>query len=237
MHTSGYVGRLAFAIIALAGTAAADQITLTPIADARVLSIFPTLNAATDFLSTYYDAAGNDQRTLIQFDLSLIPAGATIDSSALRLYGLSYDSSSAPSSISVYRVARPWVENQVTWVNAATGSPWTNAGGDIVGTTGGQLTQPYSVWTGNQTPAYAWYAIDVLSLTNDYFQGVHPNYGFALDAPFGNSLTFVSREGTAPSGATRTEYPELVVTYTPAPEPASACLLALGVLTLRTRRR
>ncbi|MBL8880664.1 MAG: DNRLRE domain-containing protein [Phycisphaerales bacterium] len=223
------------AAIALAVPGAlADQAVLNASADNRLLQFSPDTSGPIDFLSVY-DAVGNDQRTVIHFDLAPIPVDSMIDSATLRLNGLSYFGATTNTSFSAYRIIRAWNETQVTWNRAETGTNWTTPGGDFVGSSGQSYADAYGTWSGAQSPNYTWYEVDVTGLIREYYDGTHPNYGIGLDAPVGCQLTFVSSEGAAPQGGGGGQVPELVVNYSPIPEPASGLLVVLGVALLRRR--
>src|SRR5712692_756087 len=66
----------------------ADSLTLTPEDnDVRILSAGPTTNYhREDFLSVYNNGGNNVQRSLLQFDLTDIPAGSTIDFAVLTIW-------------------------------------------------------------------------------------------------------------------------------------------------------
>ena len=66
-------------------------------------------------------------RSLIKFDLSSIPANATITSATLSLW-TSADLSSNNRVIRVYRLKVPFNETQVTWSRAISGVSWQTAG-------------------------------------------------------------------------------------------------------------
>jgi hypothetical protein len=66
-------------------------------------------------------------RSLIKFDLSSIPANATITSANLSLW-TSADLSSNDRVIRVYRLKVPFNETQVTWSRAISGVSWQTAG-------------------------------------------------------------------------------------------------------------
>ena len=66
-------------------------------------------------------------RSLIKFDLSSIPANATITSATLSLW-TSADLSSNDRVIRVYRLKVPFNETQVTWSRAISGASWQTAG-------------------------------------------------------------------------------------------------------------
>jgi RHS repeat-associated protein len=66
-------------------------------------------------------------RSLIKFDLSSIPANATITSATLSLW-TSNDLSDNDRTIRVYRLKVPFVEGEATWNESASGVSWQSAG-------------------------------------------------------------------------------------------------------------
>ncbi len=71
---------------------------------------------------------------LLQFNLAPVPTGAVIDSASVSLTITKKSQvAAAPHSFGLHRVARRWDEGQATWTAAATGVPWTTAGGDYEG--------------------------------------------------------------------------------------------------------
>jgi hypothetical protein len=58
--------------------------------------------------------------TLLQWDLTSIPPGSTVHAAALTLVSTDGDS----DAFDVYEAKRPWIERQVTWVEATKGRPW-----------------------------------------------------------------------------------------------------------------
>lgn len=220
------VFRHALAALSLAAgftaSVTADTITLNPTADARILSFSPNQNGSVDILSTY-NAPGNEQRTVIQFDLGAVPPGEMINNAVLRLYGHSFFGSVQPTSLDAYRVTNPWNEASVTWLSASTGAPWSAAGGDLVGTSGSPLTNPYATWSGAQSPAYSWFELNVTGLISQHYSGAFPNYGIGLAGPVGSQLTYIQSEG---GGAGFDQIPELVIDYAPVPEPGTLVLIA-----------
>jgi hypothetical protein len=83
--------------------------------------------------------AGDPRHALIKFDLSSIPAGATINSATLSLYA-TIDASSNADTFRVYRLKRAWVEGTrnaandspatgVTWERYDTTNSWQTLGG------------------------------------------------------------------------------------------------------------
>ncbi|MEW6028110.1 MAG: DNRLRE domain-containing protein [Chloroflexota bacterium] len=98
--------------------------------DTQIFNTYPTTNYGTNSdigvgeRNDYTDRRG---RTLIQFDLSAIPADATILSATLSLW-TSTDKSSNDRTIRVYRLKAPFNETQATWNVSATGANWQTAG-------------------------------------------------------------------------------------------------------------
>lgn len=217
----------------LAGVAAmgsAATTTLSPTQDTRLLTFSPTgIFGADSIFSTYNAGATNDQRSLVQFDLSSIPAGDVITSATLNLWG---DNSfgTGVSTTEIYRVTNPWVEMQATWLDRQTGVPWSTPGGDSVGTTGVANVNPYATWTGNQVSQ--WYTFNITSLVSEWHAGTHANYGLHMLGPDTNRLIYASKEHSQVSLR-----PYLTVTHQAVPEPATLLVSGLALLALRRRRR
>ena len=55
---------------------------------------------------------GKEHRTLLQFDLSALPASAIIQTATLELY---LQSSSSTDVVEAHRLLRDWTEAEVTW--------------------------------------------------------------------------------------------------------------------------
>ncbi len=113
--------------------------------DCTWLSIEPTV--------TY----GANEFVYIQFDVSSIPPGSTINSAQLQVYCSWVD---PPVSVTVYEVMSPWGEMTVTWNN---GPLW--------------YTTPSSQQSINSA---GWKSWDVTAHVNDWLNGVHTNYGFTM---------------------------------------------------------
>ena len=143
-------------------------------------------------------------RSLIEFDLSFIPSGSTINSATLNLYanpnalnGISgqptYGSDNAGF---VRRVTQSWNQNTVTWNN----QPIT--------TTQNEVVIPQSISTSED------YSLDVTTLTQDIIDNPTAGFGFMIseqnETTWYNSLIFGSSDNTDTSLA-----PGLTITYTP----------------------
>lgn len=70
-------------------------------------------------------------RMILQFDVSGIPAGALINSAALKLTALSHGAGGDDAILAVHRVNESFIEGDVTWNDREAGTPWLSPGGDI----------------------------------------------------------------------------------------------------------
>jgi hypothetical protein len=70
------------------------------------------------------DPNGGDLYAALRWDLSSLPAGATVNSATITLNV----SNPTTQVYGAYELKRAWSEEQVTWNQAATGSPWATAG-------------------------------------------------------------------------------------------------------------
>jgi hypothetical protein len=68
--------------------------------------------------------SGRDVYSLLRWNLSSIPAGATISSVSVTLNV----TNPSPETYQAYELERPWVESSATWLLYAAGQPWEVAG-------------------------------------------------------------------------------------------------------------
>jgi hypothetical protein len=138
--------------------------------------------------------SNREEDVLVQFDLSGIPAGSTINSATLELYNTVAPASSY--SVSVMRNTATWAEGTVTWNNKP-------------------AYDTTAVATITPTTAVGWKVWTVTSAVQGWFAGTYPNYGFTVKptATSGNTnilYTFASKENE-----TTGNRPILRVNYTP----------------------
>jgi len=157
------------------------------------------------------------RRALISFDISSIPAGATVMSANLRVSG----TNGGPNTVSVHRLSADWGESNssgsgqggpastgdATWTHrffGAGGSTWTNLGGDFILTPSSDA----SVLNGsNTTFATSGMTSDVQS----WVDNPGSNFGWILigqEDVSGSAVRIGSRESS--------NAPELSVTYSAA---------------------
>ena len=141
---------LAISWICVAGVASADEVTLTPVADAALYEQPAGLlaNGAGDYLFVGNTAVPDVRRSLLRFDLAAIPPGSTIDSVELTL-NVSR-TIAGTEDVNVHRVTTDWNEGpsiapgeegggatsmagDATWIHKNYDTTfWTTPGGDFV---------------------------------------------------------------------------------------------------------
>ncbi|HVE95052.1 MAG TPA: DNRLRE domain-containing protein [Acidimicrobiales bacterium] len=154
-------------------------------------------------------------RGLLRFDLSDVPATATVTSATLALRQSSDWVES--STVQVRRVASEWREGTglgectgdgASWRDARPGVPWAVPGGDFDGSVIASRSVAYR-------EAPTWHDFSVASAVQEWVSGSQPNHGFILsivrpEAAGEVSLEYRSSDYTT----TPTERPKLTVTYT-----------------------
>lgn len=110
-------------------------VTIQASKDAFVSSRFPTNNFGSDgwIYIGRYASYNETMRTLLGFDLSLIPNGSIVISATLHLYGnhqaeVMYP---VPITFDAYRVTGAWTESAVTWDTQPTKESYPNVPGII----------------------------------------------------------------------------------------------------------
>jgi hypothetical protein len=155
-----------------------DLVIQPSVSDTYVNEQSPATNYGTSATMNVQRRTAQRQRTLVQFDLSQIPAGAAINSATLELYA-----TAAPGTgqqLDVHHVMGTWTEPAVTW----TTQPAYNASADA--TLAGGTTTGWKVW-------------DVLPVVQAWSEGTYPNYGLLVKCNLEtdlatNTYTFASRE-------------------------------------------
>jgi len=136
-------------------------------------------------------------RIIMQFDLSTVPAGATIEDATLWLY----EKPSKPATIyySIHAVNHSWDEQSASWNNG-----WLSAGGDF---------STESFLNGTVDGTNGWHSFDLSRLVDLWTRGSVPNYGFIIvprnDAADGTKDFTCSDVSNKPE-----QRPKLIVNYT-----------------------
>ena len=100
-----------------------------------------------------------ENRTLMYFGLDWLPAGASIQSATMGIWGM-HPGSSHP--VGIYRITQPWVESYVTWNNNAS------------------HFDPGIQWGSFTGAGYAQMTADVTDLVSTWADGSAINYGMML---------------------------------------------------------
>jgi hypothetical protein len=187
--------------------------------------------------------SGSIRRGLIAFNLSSIPAGATVTSATLTLNASK--SNSASTVIELHKVTKNWGEGtsnagdpggggatattiDATWKHTFFNTQtWTILGGDFAGS--GSATSSFT-GLGLRTWSGAGMVADVQS----WLASPSSNFGWELigdESQAASAFRFDTREN-----GTASFRPALSVTYDVVPEPTALGLLALAPLLARRRR-
>jgi len=173
----------------------------TPTCDNRLRDSSPTTVLST---TTYLDVGRSTSRSrdVLLFDLSAYKTTDTISTAILSLYWY-YPAAATRTSDTIVEVYRPveWDPKYVTWNNRASGTPWTNAGGNWFDKNGvSQGTTPYAsvTFSASKVPDNKYYEFDVTQLVKEYVSGKYKNTGFFIKAKTesGNYIAFYSSEAS-----------------------------------------
>ncbi len=179
---------------------------------------------------------GGIRRGLIEFDLSAIPAGATIESVTLELFLV--QAQAFATDVGLHEVLTEWGEgtssagnragggaiakaNDATWLhtffNVAT---WTNPGGDFA------TVASATTLVGAEGATYRWFSTpDLVADLQGWLDAPASNHGWLLrgdESQSGTAKAFGTRENSVIA-----DRPLLTVTFSPVPE-AGAFVSLLG---------
>ncbi|WP_455368620.1 DNRLRE domain-containing protein [[Eubacterium] cellulosolvens] len=169
---------LAICTVMISQAAEASFIPITPpSADNEIENWQPDTNFGTQV--GMYVRSGSTSfvaRSIVQFDLSSIPAGSKINSAYLQMYYFSAPlGNPAGRTYNVYRLSEDWTELGSTWNSRDTGIPWTTPGG---------------VWTTEDSTSSIvppsvgqWMSWDVTGIVQDWIENGQPNNGFIIRDP------------------------------------------------------
>jgi hypothetical protein len=180
--------------------------------DTLMQSDNPTTNYGTSTTLNVgeHNAATSKNRTLIFFDLSSIPANATINSATLSLWQVSESSSNA-RTLRVYRDLRSWSESQATWNIFSTGNNWGTAGG-FNASDAEQTDIGSCAFTATEANGEKQWTLTA-SAIQEMVSGAFANNGFVIKADTETDDLFRFRSS---DDSTAAERPKLVIDYSEA---------------------
>ncbi len=148
---------------------------INPSADTWLKEASPNENHGSDEELSVKNKPTDNFRTLYQFDLSSIPAGANVTRADLRLRITGEDDSGDP--VNIYRVTDAWSENAVNW---------NNTGNDYDAST------VYASFVPDDT---GWIWVDITPIVQAWVCGEFPNNGMMLIATSDDTESkYTSRE-------------------------------------------
>ncbi len=163
-------------------------VNLSPSADTRVFN-------DSGWGWTQNDGAGgaigvytSRDRSLLKFDFTALPVGATFNSAALTLHATdTYGGNPNGETMSVYRLTQAWTEMGVTWLTHDGANAWAAPGGDYAGAAyAGSTANP-----GSGQPI-SW---DVTTLAQEWLNSTFVNDGLIIiNSGTVNGLHFASKE-------------------------------------------
>jgi uncharacterized repeat protein (TIGR01451 family) len=182
-------------------TTGAGTTTLNPSQDTFVDQNSPTaINATANPLRVRNSP--DEQRGLLQWDLSSLPPGAEVVDASVKLY---FTSGNSEVTVRLYQGDKVWNEASATWMLAQTGDPWAIPGGDF-STALGSFVAP---GTNNTYRSFSSSALE--ALVQGWIDGSINNRGILLlptSVGTGKAATFASSENS-----NQLLRPELIVTY------------------------
>jgi thiol-disulfide isomerase/thioredoxin len=139
-----------------------------------------------------------DARTLIKFDLSMMPKDTKVSGAQLRLTvsNQPYTGAKAGAKIEAYAVRQEWSETEASWNAAKKGSAWTAKGCDD------PAKDRFSEAAGSvdigsfpdKTERFRFVSIDLTELVKKWQSGEAPNYGVLLKFNGGGCVKVHSSE-------------------------------------------
>lgn len=194
-------------------------------------------NGAGEFSFVGNTTAGVTRRSLVMFDLSGIPTGATINSVSLTLH-MSMTSTGA-TDVSLHTLLANWGEGtsdapggegagapstpgDATWIHTFYNTSfWANPGGDFTAASSATLSV-------NAVGFYTWNSAQMITDVQQWVNSPGVNFGWLLQG--NESANNTSKRFDTRENATAGFRPVLLVDYTPIPAPGGLAMIAMGPL-------
>jgi uncharacterized repeat protein (TIGR01451 family) len=142
--------------------------------DTYIASASQVQNYGTQTQITSSSQSNSPVHPLVRFNLSGVPAGATVLSAIFEMYYFS-SKVSVTESLNVHRALRSWTETGATWRTYDGANNWSSQGGDYdpAVIASASLTGTVNVWM-------QW---NVTALVQGWVSGTIPNQGMLLESP------------------------------------------------------
>jgi len=120
----------AFLGVAAVLPACANTLTLSASTDTWLFAEAPDFAESGDFhgLAAGVNSHGSAMRAIVKFDLSQIPANATITSAALSMIATKQNFSAATATFELHRLIQTWVAAEATWNSRSSEVTWSTPG-------------------------------------------------------------------------------------------------------------
>jgi len=172
----------------------------------------------------YIKVGRQEYAALLRFDLTGIPAGATVTDAALHLYATGW--SGADITIRAYYITRSVSIYEATWNQAQAGNPWGQPGCEDTSTDRRAAAES----TVTTHSIGRWYDFDLTAVVQGWVNGLVNNGVLLRTTTPAHSFSFASSENGA-----AIQRPKLVLTYrtsaAPTPTPATTPTLVIGHIT------
>jgi hypothetical protein len=228
------------------GVARGDVATLAPSTDNTLFQPVndPTSSGSGPDLYVGRTAFNGSRRAVLRFDLSSIPASATINAVTLNVRVTRVPQGGHAEDVSLHRLSADWGEGasaadggdgdppqagDATWVHRFFRTTlWSNPGGDF--DAGVSATRHLS-----GLGAYSFSSAAMVSDVQSWLTTPASNFGWIMIGD--ETITQTSRRLGSRENPDPSLRPQLLVTYTPVPEPSFLALPTLSVPLLKRRQR
>jgi hypothetical protein len=184
-------------------------VIVDPVNDTELSQANPNTNYGSSSSIMVGSDVGHSSRMLLDLPLWNLPPNGSVQSATLRINMSEwYDYQGYSRTITAYRVASIWQENNATWNHAP-------SIGEAIGSVSIATPDLGGQWS---------YDIDLTQVVKNWYAGVYPDYGIILIGPESDDVyrAFASSETT--------RYPYLSITFTPLAPTLSASPAGLTFL-------
>jgi len=180
----------AAAVSIQADTNQAETVALNSVQETYIQLGSPTTSSGSSGSMVIDRESGDLQRALVQFDVSSIPAGATIQSATIKLEATDVG---GLLSVDAYQILENWTEGSATWNESSSGNNWSVSGGAFNATALDSIL----------TDTAGQHRFDITSLAQAWVNSTQQNHGVMIASPDGGgnrTITYDSGDtgGSAP---------------------------------------